>query len=78
LGNNRNLRHAAALGRAVQSDEANLFAVYVLPIVDAIKASGVTSFAGIARALSTRGIRSARGGRWHVSTVANLFARSIG
>ena len=30
----------------------------------------------IAAALNARGIRSARGGKWHVSAVQNLFART--
>jgi DNA invertase Pin-like site-specific DNA recombinase len=78
LGNTRNPSHAAALGRAVQSAGADQFAANVLPIVETIKASGVMSFAGIARALNARGMRSARGAQWHVSSVANLIARSIG
>jgi hypothetical protein len=52
------------------------FAANVLPIVETIKASGVVSLAGIARALNARGMRSARGAQWHVSTVANLLARA--
>jgi hypothetical protein len=77
FGNTRNPRHAAALGRAVQTTEADRFAANVLPIVESIKASGVISLSGIARALNARGMRSARGGRWHISSVANLMARSI-
>ncbi len=67
LGNPRNAGHAAALGRAVQSNEAERFAANVLPVVEAIKASGVSTFSGIAAALNARGVRSSRGGRWHVS-----------
>jgi DNA invertase Pin-like site-specific DNA recombinase len=78
LGNTSNPGHAAAMGRAVQSTEADRFAANVMPIVETIKASGITSLAGIARALNARGLRSARGARWHVSTVANLLSRSIG
>jgi hypothetical protein len=32
--------------------------------------------AAIAKVLNDRGVRTARGGRWHVSTVANLLART--
>ena len=35
-----------------------------------------TSLAAVAEALNTRGIRSARGGQWHVSSVRNLLARA--
>jgi hypothetical protein len=77
FGNDEMPRPAAALGREVQSSEADRFATNALPVVNAINASGVTSLAGIARALNNRGIRTARGGRWHVSTVANVLARSV-
>ena len=44
--------------------------------VAAIRGSGVKTLSGIADALNARGIRSARGGKWHVSAVENLIARS--
>ena len=75
LGNPKNASQAAALGRAAQY-EAERFAANTLPIVDAIRASGVRTLAGIADALNTRGIRSARGGAWRISSVQNLIARS--
>jgi hypothetical protein len=31
---------------------------------------------GIAETLNARGVRTARGGQWHASTVANLLARA--
>ena len=76
LGNPRNAEYAAALGRATQVSEADCFAANVLPIVEAIRASGVSTLAGIAEALNARGIRSPRSGRWHVSAVQNLLARA--
>ena len=76
LGNPKNASQAAALGHAAQSDEAERFAANTLSIVDAIRASGVRTLAGIADALNTRGIRSARGGAWRISSVQNLIARS--
>ena len=45
------------------------------PVVRQIQAAGVTSLQGIADALNDRGIRTARGGAWHNSTVRNLLAR---
>ncbi len=77
LGNPSNAGQAAALGREVQTSEANRFAANIIPVIDSIKATGVSSLGAIAVALNNRGIRSARGGRWHVSTVANLLARSV-
>ena len=38
--------------------------------------SGITSLAGIAAALNARGVRTARDGEWHASTVRNLLAGS--
>ncbi|WP_294058533.1 recombinase family protein [Sphingomonas sp.] len=38
-------------------------------------ASGSTSLHAIARALNERGIVTARGGRWHPSSVRNLLGR---
>ena len=76
LGNPRNALQAAALGRGMQTVEADRFAASILPLVRAIQASGADSLAAIAEALNTRGIRSARGGRWHVSAVQNVLARA--
>ena len=78
LGNRTNAANAAEIGRRDAATEADRFAANVLPIVQTIRASGVQSLAGIARALNARGIRAARGGKWHVSSVMNLLARSIG
>jgi hypothetical protein len=40
-----------------------------------IRASGLTTLRDIAGALNARGIRTARGGGWHSSTVRNLLMR---
>jgi recombinase len=47
----------------------------VLPIVRQLQAQGVTTGRGLAAALNERGVKTARGGQWHDSTVANLLAR---
>jgi DNA invertase Pin-like site-specific DNA recombinase len=75
LGNPRNAREAASIGREVQKADAAQFAENTMPVVDAIRGSGVTDLRGIAQALNDRGIRTARGGRWHVSNVKNLLDR---
>ena len=75
LGNPTNAPAAAALGREVLISEADRFAANVLPVIRSIQASGVTGLAGIAAALIARGIPTARGGRWHVSTVMNVLRR---
>ena len=76
LGNRSNPAEAAALGRDVQVAAADRFAANLMPLIRDIQRSGATSLAAIADALNNRGVRSARGGRWHVSTVQNLLARA--
>jgi DNA invertase Pin-like site-specific DNA recombinase len=75
LGNRRNAREAGALGRSVQSAEACSFAAKTMPIVEVIRSTGVTDLRRIAQALNDRGVRTARGARWHVSNVKNLLDR---
>ena len=76
LGNPSNLGAAGANGRRIQAAEADRFAANILPIVADIRNSGVSGLASIAYALNKRGIRTSRGGDWHVSSVRNLLARS--
>ena len=76
LGNRRNLRLAGSLGRTTQIQAADEFALRVLPVIRAIRSEEPLSLASMADALNRRGIRSARGGKWHVSSVANLLARA--
>lgn len=75
---------AAALRRAAkgnlasveaQKDNANTFAEGLRDTVGRIKASGVTSLTGIAEALNSQHMRTARDGKWHASSVKNLLAR---
>jgi DNA invertase Pin-like site-specific DNA recombinase len=75
LGNRTNLTEAGVLGRAANVERADQFAANVLPIVESIRAAGVTTLPGIADALNQRGIATARGGRWYPMTVRNLLTR---
>jgi len=77
LGNPTNLGEAGAKGAATQRAEADAFAAKVLPIVRAIQAGGATTLRAIAAALNERGVKTARGGDWHDSTVRNLLARVL-
>jgi DNA invertase Pin-like site-specific DNA recombinase len=77
LGNPRNIDQAAAKGREAQRAAADQFAANVLPVIESITATGATSFDAIAKALNARGIRTARGGRWHSTTVRNVIARRL-
>ena len=78
LGNPHNLSLAGSRGRAIQVRAADEFAQTVVPVIRAIQAAGTTGFASIADVLNERGIKSARGGKWHVSSVANLLGRLPG
>lgn len=75
LGNRRNLREAQALGVAAIRDEADQRASALLPIIEELRAAGMSSYLGIAQALNARGIPTPRGGRWHPSTVARISQR---
>ncbi len=75
LGNPTNLYEAGEAGRRAQVNRAREFAAEVLPIIDEIRASGVTSFNGIANELNRRGVRTARGGRWAAMTVKRVVER---
>jgi DNA invertase Pin-like site-specific DNA recombinase len=75
LGNPKNLGDAGVIGRSKQITEADRFAANTLPVVLEIRASGVRGCGAIAALMNERGLRTARGGRWHGSTVRNLFAR---
>jgi len=64
LGNPTNLTHAGAL----VSD--------LLPVVLAIRQTGAKTLEAMSQALNQRGIRTARGGAWRASSVANLVVRA--
>jgi len=76
LGNPTNAPEAAVLGRFAQVEAADRFVQELLPLLTAIRASGTTTIGATTRALNQRGIRSPRGGQWHVSSVSNLLARA--
>jgi DNA invertase Pin-like site-specific DNA recombinase len=75
LGNPTNAAQAAAAGRSVSIPEAEAFAETVMPAIEDIRRSGITSLRCIAIALNNRGVRTARGGQWQVSNVRNVLAR---
>ncbi|TIL56521.1 MAG: resolvase [Mesorhizobium sp.] len=75
LGNPTNTAEAAARGRKISIREADRFAQTVLPIIASIQQSGITSLRGLAVALNSRGVRTARNGQWQVSNVRNILAR---
>ena len=50
----------------------------LLPIVEAIRAEGITSTTGIAKAMNERGIPTARGGRWQAVQVQRMLRSASG
>jgi DNA invertase Pin-like site-specific DNA recombinase len=76
LGNRVNIAEAGALGRRTMADDADKFAASIRPMIEAIKAAGNVGLGSIAEVLNARGVRTARGGRWHASTVSNVLART--
>lgn len=65
--------NAAAVKRLKASAES--YARDIAPVIADIRASGVTSLAGIAAELNQRHIQTRRGGAWHRQSVANLLKR---
>jgi DNA invertase Pin-like site-specific DNA recombinase len=55
---------------------ADRHAARVMPAIDDIRASGITSLSGIARELNAREIRTANDGKWYATTVRNVLARA--
>lgn len=76
LGNRTNLQEASAKGASANRAAADSFADNVLPVVRQIEATGVKGYRALAEALNARGIRTARGGEWHATTVRNLVIRA--
>ena len=78
LGNRTNLAEASAKGATANRAAADAFAANVLPIIRQVEAAGATGYRAIAAALNARGVRTARGGEWHATTVRNLMTREGG
>ena len=70
------LAEARRRSLAARSAAADAFAANVRPIIEQIQASGVSSLRGVARALTARGVRTARGGsEWTAAQVINALER---
>jgi DNA invertase Pin-like site-specific DNA recombinase len=61
--------------RAAVARNAQAHARDLAPVLEELRAQGVTSLRGIAPALNQRGMLTRRGGRWHASSVRNLIMR---
>lgn len=68
-------RKTVAAARAAHSAAAKARARNLAPVIREIKSSGVESFAGIARALVARGVKTPRGSSaWQANQVARVLA----
>ncbi len=72
------IREAGELGRATMAEWADRFAADVLPVIEDIRAGGVTSLNGVAGELNRRGVGTPRGGRWAAMTVRRVVERGSG
>ena len=54
---------------------ADEHAARVRPVIEEIRLAGPTSYQAVADALNERRVPTARGGKWHSKTVANLVRR---
>jgi DNA invertase Pin-like site-specific DNA recombinase len=72
-----NPRVGAAAGTASLIAAADQHAAEVQPIISEIQRSGAKGPKAIAEALNTRGVRTARGGKWYPTTVSNLLRRPV-
>jgi DNA invertase Pin-like site-specific DNA recombinase len=70
-------RQAARKGAAVNKARALAHAENVLPVIEQIRAGGA-SLRQIASELNARGIKTARGGKWHATTVRNILTANNG
>ena len=74
LGNPK-LGEARQRAFAANRAAADGFAANVLPVIHQIQASGVQSLRGVARALTARGVKTARGGEWSAVQIADILRR---
>jgi DNA invertase Pin-like site-specific DNA recombinase len=80
LGNPLNLTHAARrkgsrLAAGARTARADQRAMDLVPVIDEIRAAGITSQRAIARELEVRKIPTVRGGRWTAVQVKALLDR---
>jgi DNA invertase Pin-like site-specific DNA recombinase len=75
LGNPK-LAEARRQAAAARKNSADRFSANVLPVIAEIQRSGIQSLRGIARALTARGIATARGGTWTPVQVSAILGRA--
>jgi DNA invertase Pin-like site-specific DNA recombinase len=74
LGNPK-LHAARSSAVSAVKAEADRHAANVLPIIREAQRAGATTLRDIAEALNARGVATARGGRWHATSIKNILER---
>lgn len=72
---NPELAKARRKAHATLRKSSETFAANVLPVIDQIRATGLTSLRQIAGALNARGIKTRRGAEWTAASVSRILAR---
>jgi DNA invertase Pin-like site-specific DNA recombinase len=72
------LKQARQAAVRVLRAHADRHAAQVWPIIRQVQRAGATTLREIAEALNARGIATARGGRWHATSVRNVMERAGG
>lgn len=62
---------------SVRAEGASKRAGGLMPMIDTIRAEGITSLGGIAKALNERGILTAKGGQWQAVQVKRLLDKAV-
>ena len=70
------LSEARELAQDAIKSNADKHAASVVPIIRAAQKAGATTLREIADALNARGVHTARGGKWHATSVKNVLDRS--
>ena len=70
------LPEARKAATVVITANADQHAANVIPIIREAQRAGATTLRAVADVLNARGIHTARGGRWHATSVKNVIDRS--
>jgi DNA invertase Pin-like site-specific DNA recombinase len=76
LGNRTNLAEVGSRGHVTMARQADRFAANVRPIIEDARKAGAVTLQDLADALNARGVKTARGGRWHPMTVRAILQRT--
>lgn len=62
---------------AIQAKADKFARENIIPVIEDIRAAGMSTLREIADELNAREIKTARGGKWHAMTVRNVLARDV-